>query len=106
MITAAIKKITYRSQIFPKEAFRVIRASKNEEAAKPYLREALEKAIQEQTDLDGDYQLQHFYALFLFGAVSGQGGISKDHRTCIPPAGCGRLSDRRYDYIRAVGYPV
>ena len=35
MITAAIKKITYRSQIFPKEDFRVI--TENEEAAKPYV---------------------------------------------------------------------
>ena len=64
MITTAIENITYRSQIFPKQAFRVI--TENEEVAKPYPRGALEKAIQEQTDLDGDYQL-HFYALFLLG---------------------------------------
>lgn len=60
----AIEEITYRSQKFPKEAFRVI--TENEEEAKPYLREALKKAIREKTELDGDYQL-HFYALFLLG---------------------------------------
>ena len=60
----AIEKITHRSQNFPKEAFQVL--TENEEEAKPYLREALEKAIREKTDLDSDYQL-HFYALFLLG---------------------------------------
>lgn len=65
MITTAIENITYRSQIFPKEAFRVI--TENEEAAKPYLREALEKAIREKTELDGDYQL-HFMRYFCWGS--------------------------------------
>ena len=60
----AIEKITHRSQNFPKEAFQVL--TENEEEAKPYLRESLEKAIREKTDLDSDYQL-HFYALFLLG---------------------------------------
>ena len=83
MITAAIKKITYRSQIFPKEAFRVI--TENEEAAKPYLREALEKAIQEQTDLDGDYQL-HFYALFLLGQFQDKAAFQKiTELVSLPP---------------------
>lgn len=83
MITAAIKKITYRSQIFPKEAFRVI--TEKEEAAKPYLREALEKAIQEQTDLDGDYQL-HFYALFLLGQFQDKAAFQKiTELVSLPP---------------------
>ena len=38
--------------------------TQNEEEAKPYLRDAIEKAIQEKMNLDDDYQL-HFYALFL-----------------------------------------
>ena len=38
----AIARITYRSQSFHKEAFRVI--TEHEEEAKPYLRESLEKS--------------------------------------------------------------
>ena len=40
----AIAEITCRSRVFPKEAFQVI--TQNEEEAKPYLRDAIEKAIQ------------------------------------------------------------
>ncbi len=60
----AIETITYRSNIFPKKEFRVI--TENQEEALPYLRAALDKAIQEKDDLDPDYML-HFYALFLLG---------------------------------------
>lgn len=63
-VEQAIAEITYMSDSFPKEAFEIIIA--NEEKAKPYLREALQKAIQEQMNLESDYQL-HFYALFLLG---------------------------------------
>ena len=70
----AIAKITYRSQSFPKEAFQVI--TENEEEAKSYLREALEKAIREKTDLDSDYQL-HFYALFLLGQFQDKEAFQK-----------------------------
>lgn len=70
----AIAEITYRSKRFPKEAFQVI--TENEEEAKPYLREALEKAIREKTDLDSDYQL-HFYALFLLGQFQDKGAFQK-----------------------------
>ena len=70
----AIAKITYRSQNFPKEAFRVI--TENEEEAKPYLRESLEKAIREKTDLDSDYQL-HFYASFLLGQFQDKEAFQK-----------------------------
>ena len=83
MITAAIENITYRSQIFPKEDFRVI--TENEEAAKPYLREALEKAIREKTELDGDYQL-HFYALFLLGQFQDKAEFQKiTELVSLPP---------------------
>ena len=83
MITAASEKITYRSQIFPKEAFRVI--TENEEEAKPYLREALEKAIREKTELYGDYQL-HFYALFLLGQFQDKATFQKiTELVSLPP---------------------
>lgn len=59
--------------------------TENEEAAKPYLREALEKAIQEQTDLDGDYQL-HFYALFLLGQFQDKAAFQKiTELVSLPP---------------------
>ena len=59
--------------------------TENEEVAKPYLREALEKAIQEQTDLDGDYQL-HFYALFLLGQFQDKAAFQKiTELVSLPP---------------------
>ena len=70
----AIAEITCRSRVFPKEAFRVI--TQNEEEAKPYLRDAIEKAIQEKMNLDDDYQL-HFYALFLLGQFQDTGAFRK-----------------------------
>jgi len=58
----AIEEITYRTEKFPKEALEVIIANKDE--AIPYLRAAVEKAIEEKEDLDEEYQL-HFPAIFL-----------------------------------------
>lgn len=60
----AIENITYRTSKFPKEDFRIITAHK--EKAIPYLREAIQKALDERDELDKEYQL-HFYALFLLG---------------------------------------
>lgn len=64
LVQKAIEDITYRSKQFPKEAFRIITA--NREQVVPSLTEAIEKAILEMDDLDEDYQL-HFYALHLLG---------------------------------------
>ena len=61
-VEKAIKNITRISKTFPKKEFEIISA--NREAAIPYLRSAVEKAIQEEDNLDEHYQL-HFYALFL-----------------------------------------
>ena len=59
--------------------------TENEEVAKPYLREALEKAIQEQTDLDSDYQL-HFYALFLLEQFQDKAAFQKiTELVSLPP---------------------
>lgn len=58
----AIDEITYFSEDFPGKAFEVITANKEE--AVPYLREAVEYAINKKTELEKDYQL-HFYALYL-----------------------------------------
>lgn len=59
--------------------------TENEEVAKPYPRGALEKAIQEQTDLDGDYQL-HFYALFLLGQFQDEATFYKiTELVSLPP---------------------
>lgn len=58
----AIKEITYKTSKFPKEAFKVVEGSPQE--AKPYLYEAIDKAIAEGEDLDENYQL-HFYGMFL-----------------------------------------
>lgn len=63
-IQKAIEAITYKNQKFPEEAFQTITANKQE--AIPYLRGAIEKAIEEKKELDESYQL-HFYALYLLG---------------------------------------
>ena len=63
-VQKAINDITYRSKVFPEEAFQTI--SKNREEAIPFLRAALEKAVAEKDKLDVQYQL-HFYALFFLG---------------------------------------
>lgn len=60
----ALEEITYVSTKFPQKAFEVITANKEE--AIPYLRSAIEKAIEEKDELEDDYQL-HFYALYLLG---------------------------------------
>lgn len=61
-VQSAIENITYRSEIFPEEEFQVL--SENPEEAMPYLHAAIEKALEEQDDLEEEYQL-HFYALYL-----------------------------------------
>ena len=61
-VAKAIENITWSSKTFPKKEFEIISA--NREAAIPYLRSAVEKAIAEKENLDEHYQL-HFYALFL-----------------------------------------
>lgn len=58
----AIQKITYRTARFPGEAFKEVEA--NPEEVKPYLYEAIDKAICEKENLDKVYQL-HFYGLYL-----------------------------------------
>lgn len=73
LVQQAIKDITYRSEKFPEEPFRII--CENKEAAVPYLRAAIEKAVSERDDLDEDYQL-HFYALHLLAQFQ--------EKTCFP----------------------
>lgn len=73
-IQNAIKEITYRSEKFPKEAFRIITA--NKEKAIPYLREAVDCAISKGVELDEDKQL-HFYALYLLGEFQDRASFSK-----------------------------
>ena len=51
----AIEEITYVSKKFPQKAFNVVTA--NREEALPYLRSALEKAIEERDELEENYQL-------------------------------------------------
>ena len=70
----AIEEITYVSKKFPQNVFNVVTA--NKEAAIPYLRSALEKAIKERDDLDDNYQL-HFYALFLLGEFQDKTSFAK-----------------------------
>ena len=60
----AIETISYESRRFPAEAFQII--SEHREEALPYLRGAIEKAIEERDELEDGYQL-HFYALFFLG---------------------------------------
>lgn len=60
----AIEEITCMSRKFPAKAFETI--GKNKEEAIPYLRKAIEKALEEKDELDDSYQL-HFYALYLLG---------------------------------------
>ena len=71
-VQKAINDITYRSKVFPEEAFQTI--SKNREEAIPFLRAALEKAVAEKDKLDVQYQL-HFYALFFLGEFQARGAF-------------------------------
>ena len=73
-IQKAIEEITYKSEKFPTEAFRVITANKEE--AIPYLREAVDCAISKGVELDVDKQL-HFYALYLLGEFQDRAYFSK-----------------------------
>ena len=61
-VQTAIEKITYVTNDFPEEPFRIL--SENPQEAIPYLMEGIKKALTEQDRLDVNYQL-HFYALFL-----------------------------------------
>lgn len=71
----AIEEITYWNyNVFPKAAFQVITANKEE--AIPYLREAVEHALSKRTDLETNYQL-HFYALYLLGEFQDRESFSK-----------------------------
>lgn len=60
----AIEAISYESKRFPEEAFKIIKANKEE--ALPFLRGAIKKVIEERDELEDGFQL-HFYALFLLG---------------------------------------
>lgn len=73
-LTKAIENITYQSKKFPKDAIEVILQNKVE--ALPYLREAIERAIEERDELKEGYQL-HFYALFLLGEFHDRESFSK-----------------------------
>lgn len=65
-VQKAIKDITYWRKEFPKEAIETI--IKNKEQAVPYLREAIDFAIQERDDIDDNYEL-HFYAFYLLAEL-------------------------------------
>ncbi len=58
----AIENIMYFSKKLPKEDLELIGANRDE--AIPYLRKAVEKAIKEKDNLDGEYML-HQYGIFL-----------------------------------------
>lgn len=58
----AIENITYYNKKFPKEELELIGANRDE--AIPYLRSAVEKAVREKGDLNGEYSL-HLYGIFL-----------------------------------------
>ena len=73
-VQKAIEEITYRSEKFPEQAFRIITANKEE--AIPYLREAVDSAIGKGKELDEDKQL-HFYALYLLGEFQDRASFSK-----------------------------
>lgn len=58
----AIEQITYESRKFQAAAFRTI--TEHKDKAIPLLRGAIDRALEEQDELEGGYQLS-FYALFL-----------------------------------------
>ena len=60
----AIQELTYDNKKFPKSALEIVEAHRDE--AIPILRNAIEKALKETSELENGYQL-HFYALFLLG---------------------------------------
>lgn len=73
-VQKAIEDITYRTEKFPEEPFRII--SENRELAIPYLNAAIEKAAVEGDELDDGYQLA-FYALHLLGQFQERESFSK-----------------------------
>lgn len=70
----ALEAITYRTSKFPKEPFRII--CKYPEEAAPILLSSIYKAVEEQDELDENYQM-HFYALFLLGQFRYQQAFPK-----------------------------
>lgn len=60
----AFERVAYEGKKFPQEALEIIIANKEE--AIPYLRNAVEKAMEERYELEEGYQL-HFYAIYLLG---------------------------------------
>ena len=85
----AIEEITYFSRKFPNKAWKII--LKNKEEAIPYLRSAIEKALEEQENLEENYQL-YFYALFLLGEFQDREFFSKIMEIAV-------LSDEVLDYL-------
>ena len=79
----AIEEITYVSKKFPKKAWEMV--VENKEEAIPYLRSAIEKALQEKDDLEENYQL-HFYALFLLGEFQDREFFSKIMEIALLPS--------------------
>lgn len=70
----SIEEITYENKIFPRKALENIIA--NKKVAIPYLRSAIEKALEERDELEEGYQL-HFYALFLLGEFQDRDSFEK-----------------------------
>lgn len=70
----AIMEITYLTSKYPEEAIRII--EENPEAAKPYLREAIDRAIALKDDVEDNYEL-HFYGLFLLGEFQDKESFEK-----------------------------
>lgn len=79
----AIENITYRSKKFPEKEFEIISA--NPDAAIPYLRSAVEKAIEEKEELDENYNL-HFFAIYLLAQFQDREFFPKlMELMCLPP---------------------
>lgn len=70
----ALEAITYITSKFPEEPFRII--CKYPEEAAPILLSSIYKAVEEQDELDENYQM-HFYALFLLGQFRYQQAFPK-----------------------------
>ena len=70
----ALDTLKNRTLAFPEQAFKVITAA--QEAALPYLRAAVDRAVREPDALDPDEQL-HFYALFLLGQFQDKASFSR-----------------------------
>lgn len=79
----SIDDITYYNSIFPQKSLENIIRHKDE--ARPFLYEALEKAVEERDDLEEDYGL-HFYALFLFGEFRDKEAFPKIMELVMQPS--------------------